>query len=230
MNPNIIDLILLAIAVYFVLLGLSRGLLRSIFGPIALIAGSWLAYAYYLSTHQTFVAVCLGFIAPMAISFLLKFIVAGWLKSLNPEEEPDIISRLAGALVTLLWGWVFVIFAVIFIEFFPGFNKTIKDLHASIKKSHVVNLTITPFKNLILPPAPQSADDAEIKQLAQDPRIIDLMNDPEIQRASKNNDVAAMLKNPKVMKLTQEMMKDPELLKKMMAGLQQIKEQQKSSK
>ncbi len=225
---NVTDIILTLIAVYLFLLGFTRGFLRSIFGPIALIVGTWLAWMYYQATHQSFASICIGLIAPMVLSILLRFVLAGWLKSLNPDEKLGIISRCAGALITFIWGWVFVILMVVCLEVFPGINPTIEKMQTSINTSNFAKLTIAPFKYFIIPaPKPSAtAKPVSMEELAKDPRLAALLNDPEIQDAAAKKDFVELLKNPKVMTLTQEMMKDPELMQKMMSMYQHLQKSQ----
>lgn len=225
---NVADIVLTLIAVYLFLLGFTRGFLRSIFGPIALVVGTWIAWMYYQTTHQSFTAICIGIIAPMVLSILLRFVLAGWLKSLNPDEKLGIISRCVGSLITLIWGWVFVILCVVCLEVFPGINPTIEKMQASINTSNIAKVTIAPFKYFIIPaPKPSAtAKPVSIEELAQDPRIATLLNDPEIQEAATKKDFVELLKNPKVMTLTQEMMKDPALMQKMLSMYQHLQKNQ----
>ncbi len=229
---NLIDIILLALGAYFFLLGFSRGLLRSLFGPVALIAGSVIAYVYYQQTHNAFIATAIALFAPMGISLLLRVVLGGWLASLNPLAQPSALSRLSGAAVTVAWGWTFVVLSMILIEVFPSISKPVTDLQTLVHQSKVAQLTVLPFKSLLIPPPTKedSTKPVKVEELAQDPRIAALANDPEVKLAAEKHDYVTLLKHPKVMALTQEMMHDPVLRKKMMATFQELQKQKTTVK
>lgn len=215
--PNYIDLILACLIAYFFLLGFMRGFLRSVFGPLALIAGSWIAFVYYQTTQNIFITFIIGIFAPMAISIFLRFILSSWLKSLNPEAVPSAISRMSGALITLLWGWTFVIFTTILLHVIPVPIKQVVAIQTEIHGSIIAQTTILPFQALFIPSPKNNNSTESVKEMANDPRLADLMNDPEIKAAAQHRDYAALIKNPKIMKLTQEMMADPALMKRILA-------------
>ncbi len=58
---------------------------------------------------------------------------------------------------------------------------------------------------------------ADTQSLAQDPRFQKILQDAEIQQEINGHDMAKLMSNPKIMALTQQIMTDPEMLKKVMA-------------
>ncbi len=226
---NLIDLLLTGLIAYFFLLGFMRGFLRSIFGPLALIAGSWIAFAYYQSSHNGFIAFTIGIFAPMILGIFLRFFLSSWLKSLNPDAMPSAISRISGALITIAWGWTFVIFTVILIDLFPGNIKQVKPIQTLIHDSSIAKITVLPFRFLFIPDNINQGSSVSLssaKELAQDPRLHELMDDPDIKTAAQEHNYAKLLQNPKIMKLTQEMMADPALMKKVLAAYGDLNKKQ----
>lgn len=57
----------------------------------------------------------------------------------------------------------------------------------------------------------------DAKSLALDPRFQKILQDPEIQQEIQSHDIAQLMRNPKMIELTQQIMSDPAAMKKVLA-------------
>jgi len=166
-------------------------------------------------------SLAIGTIGPLLLSFALKIV----LNALVPKEEktkPEFLSRLSGALLTFAWGWVFIIFTILLLALIPPLGNKLTAIHKDITKSlsyaaaqpleDILFSGSKPVKSGTLPAT--SKNDA--KSLAKDPRFQAIMQDPEIQKDVDSHDIGKLMRNPKVMELTKEIMNDPVMLKKVL--------------
>ena len=72
---NIIDGVVLFLLLYYILRGYNSGFLRSILGPVSLVAGAISGYLYYLKTDQVVVAFLICIISPFIIHFVLSILL-----------------------------------------------------------------------------------------------------------------------------------------------------------
>ncbi len=225
---NTTDLIVLGCAALLIWRGASRGFVRSILGPICLILATLLATYYFNSTKNIVISLLIGLFGPMALHFFLSNYLKLWHGMTNPEWKPNPLSRLSGALLTLIWGLVFIGMTLVLLTLIPPFADGIKQISQNVRSSISYSL-IKPFIQAT-PPAKtsattsQSANNNDIAQIANDPRFQEVINDPEIQRAIENNDFAKLMSNPKIMSLTQSLMQDPEMIKKLMTMHSQLQQ------
>jgi hypothetical protein len=224
------DKILIFAALILFWRGWNKGILRTIFGPIALVVCSILSYLYYLWTHDLVMAAAIGIVAPIVLNIIFS-IMLNLLASGKEKNSISIFSRTIAALLNLLWGEfiiVTILITVLMLPFeLPSLNKYKTDIKTSLiysffkptmdgifKTNHIQPLDpgkvaslSDPKKLEILQRTP------EFQGLVNDPRIQDLLNDPTIGEQIQNKQIAELMKNPKFLELT----RDPELLKKFMA-------------
>lgn len=228
---TITDYIILVLSLFLLARGAARGFIRSLLAPISLIITTILSILYYQATHDLIVSLLLGLLGPILLHHLLKFLLKTFARATNTDTSPGFFSSFAGSVLTLAWGWVFIALTLILLALFPAkenfWTPYHKDLTASISYK-----IIAPWEEKLFPlPKEKSTDKtrlsstADTQSLAQDPRFQKILQDAEIQQEIKDHDMAKLMSNPKIMALTQQIMTDPEMLKKVMAVWQN---QQKS--
>ena len=225
------DLITSLLSLFLMALGYSRGFLRSLLGPIALIAATILSVIYYQYTGQLITSLMIGLVGPLVLLFILKFILKSWISATKSKAKPEFPSRLAGLAMTLLWGWVFIILTLVLLAIFPSLNSSLTFLHNDVTHSYSYALA-RPLENLLVKPAPATplrqrqaeqtrharSAPAQGQSLATDPRFQKVLQDPEVQREIQERDYAKLMQNPKMMALTQQIMNDPSLMQKVLSA------------
>jgi hypothetical protein len=218
--------------------------MNSILGPFSLITATIISIIYFQTTKNMVISVIIGTIGPIALNFILRFFIRSWTKATHTETKPDFFSRLAGAVLTLIWGWVFIVFTLILLAVLPAaWGKTWAAVHEDVTKSISYAQIIQPLEKkaldaaskndpalaqkmsaIITPPPKQNTAaggnfdlNSTAKSLAEDPRFQKILQDPEIQNDMNTHDFVKLLSNPKMMALTQQIMSDPETMKKVMA-------------
>ena len=159
----------------------------------------------------------------MLLNFLLKFLLKTWAKATNSEIKPDFLSRLGGAILTLAWGWVFIIFTLILLAVLPPWGKTLTAVHNDVTRSasYCYRQALgRKFFCCLKTKCRRSHDEAsntDAKSLAEDPRFQKILQDPDIQKEIDAHDIVKLMSNPKMMDLTQQIMSDPATMKKVLA-------------
>ncbi len=223
---TITDCIVLGCSVFFIIRGASRGFLRSILGPFSLIIATILSTVIYQTTHNVVLALMIGLFGPMAIQFLIGHFLTIWHQFIQTEWKPSPLSAVAGAVLTLIWGLSFVLITVVLLSLVPPMMNGVKPMHDDIHRSMTYQCLkpLLPWnnKNTAMPAAASMAGNPALSSLAQDARFAALMQDPEIQKAVDSKDYSKLFSNPKIMALTQELMSDPNMIKKLMAAQQEL--------
>jgi uncharacterized membrane protein required for colicin V production len=221
----ITDIVTLLLSIYLVIRGSLRGFLNSFLIPLCLIAGTFLSVFYYQATENLLQSLIIALVGPIILSFLLDALIKKWVEATNRNVvKPDLISRLGGALLTLAWGWLFIIFTLILIEVLPPWGTTMAFVHNDVKRSYSYTLA-QPVEQMLFGASslntPNATDTAasqeDAKTLAQDPRFQKILQDPDIQKDIEARDLGKLIGNPKMVDLVQEIMKDPVTMKKVMA-------------
>jgi len=225
------DFIVLVLSIFLLARGAARGFIRSLLAPASLIITTILSILYYQETHDLVVSLLLGLLGPILLHLLLKFLLKTFAKATNTDVSPGFFSSLAGGVLTLAWGWVFIALTLILLALFPVKEKPLTTLHKDLTDS-IAYKTTAPWVGTFIPVAQEKSADnthlsstSDAQSLAQDPRFQKVLQDAEIQQEITNHDMGKLLSNPKIMALTQQIMTDPEMLKKVMAVWQS---QQKS--
>lgn len=235
---TITDIITLSASALLIWRGFSRGFLRSLLGPLALLIATLMSITYYQVTQNTLVSLLIGLIGPIVLQILFNLSLRSWTAFTNPDAKLTPVSRAIGAVLTFLWGWVFIVMTLLLLDMVPPLVGAIEVMHKDMRRS-LSYAVIRPLRHSIIPEAKQHpinatralpADNADVQALAQDPRFQNLMNDPEIQKAIEAKDFAKLLSNPKMMELTQQLMSDPEMMKKMLTAYSQMQNQPANSK
>ncbi len=217
------DFITFFLSILFLVRGSSRGFMNSLIGPFSIIVTTIISIIYYQTTNDIIASVSLGLIGPLLLIPLLKFLLKKWAKATNREIKPGFLSCLAGSILTLIWGWVFIILILILLTVLPPWGKPLAVVHNDVANSFSY-LLVNPLKNILFAPSKQNATalvseapNQDAKSLAQDPRFQKILQDPDIQKEIDAHDFVKLMSNPKMMDLVQQIMSDPVAMKKVMA-------------
>ena len=172
------------------------------------------------------ISLLIGLLGPFILCILLKFILKLFLQAINCDiKQPGFISRITGGALTLVWGWVFIVLTLILLVVIPTSWGNWTAVHNDVIKSASYQIVAKPVKEVFFNDPQQNAalplnnptlkDDA--RTLAADPRFQIITQDPEIQKDIDAHDLAKLMSNPKMMHLVQQVMSDPETMKKVLA-------------
>jgi uncharacterized membrane protein len=223
---TVTDFATFVISVYFLGRGASRGFINSLLFPFSIIAATILSAVYFKITGDVIISLLIGLIGPFLLCIILKIIFKMWVQAVNIDiAQPGFISRLAGAALTLLWGWVFIIFALILLAVAPPWGETLTAAHNDAVKSASYQFIAKPLQEVLFTASKENIaavpggsllrDDA--RSLSEDPRFQKVLQDPDIQKEIEAHDIAKLMSNPKMMDLVQQIMSDPGTMKKVMA-------------
>lgn len=225
---NITDSVVLALTLYFFYRGASRGLLRTLLGPVSLVLGAIIAMIHYAYYHELIMSLVISIIAPFIINILFSLVLTLWNKGVNAGQSISLTSRLLGATLSILWGTANVLLIIILIALVPVSTAALENLRQDIFKSKTYSLVDQWTKNLI----PQKSFDmraisqvmqnpdqlenlqesAEFKAVSEDTSIQQLLSDKQIAQDIEEKDFAGLMSNPKI----QGIMENPELIKKIL--------------
>ena len=167
----------------------------------------------------------IGLIGPLLLGLLLKFLFKIWVTATNIDiKQPRFLSRLGGAVLTFIWGWVFIIFTLILLTVLPPWGKTLTVLHDDVSNSVSYVYAAKPLEECFFAAPKQNTaavtgetSGSDVKSLAEDPRFQKVLQDPDIQKEIDAHDIVKLMGNPKMMDLVQQIMNDPATMKKVFA-------------
>jgi len=241
---SVTDFITLILSFYFMVRGSLCGFVNSLINPFSIIVCTIISIIYYQNTKNIIISLVIGVLGPLLLNYLLRTSLRAWSRATNTDVKPNLISRLAGAFVSLTWGWIFIIFILILLTSLPAsFGKKWTDLHNDVINSASYVCIAKPLeKNFfalfnISPPDQSNKTTADIpaapiqnnaaasnissspdaRSLALDPRFQKTLQDPEVQSEINSHDIVKLMSNPKMMALTQQIMSDPATMKKVFA-------------
>lgn len=216
---TVTDSAVLILSIFFLLRGASRGFMNSLIGPFSIIAATIISIIYYQATKNIIISLLIGLAGPLLLNLLFKFLLKSWAK----VTSPSFLSRIGGAILNLIWGWVFIFLTLILLTVLPPWGETLKAIQHDVTKSRSY-LIAKPFENTFFAAPQQNATPVtrrslrnDAKSLAQDPHFQKILRDPEIQKDIDTHDFAKLMSNPKMMGLVQEIMNDPATMNKVLA-------------
>ncbi len=216
------DYITLIISLLCLARGAARGFIRSLLAPVSLIIATIIGIFYYQATQDLVVSLLIGLFGPFILQFLLRFLLKSFAQATNTDVGPGFLSSLAGAVLTLAWGWVFIVLTLILLALLPARGGVWTTVHNDVISS-ISYKTTAPWVKNFLPPLKAAAQDtnaasqSDAQSLSQDPRFQKVLQDPEVQKEINDHDIAKLMSNPKIMALTQQIMNDPAMIKKLMS-------------
>lgn len=225
---SITDSVVLALTLYFLYRGWSRGLLRTLIGPIALILGCVMAVIYYAQNHNIIMAFVISIVAPMILNLLFSLALTVWQKTVNADNPVSPVSRAWGAGLCVLWGGTNLLLIIVLITLVPSNAPWIENVRQDIFNSRAYSIVdqwtkhLIPGKSIDIRAVSQILKDPdqmqnlqsseEYKAVWEDKTIRALLADEEIMRDIQDKNFAKLLTNPKM----QALMKDPGLVKKIL--------------
>ena len=240
------DLITFAFSMFLWIRGFSRGFMNTLINPFSIIVTSSLSAIYYQDHPKDWViSLSIGIIGPFILTFVIKSLLRTIAKATDTDIKPGLISRLAGSIISIAWGWVFVVFILIPIALLPPlWGKMWIAVHDDVIKSMSYNSVAKPLEKDIFTmlaagdpflskkvsslfdnasknnaPTTTATDtpvNSDTRSLAEDPRFQEVMQDPEVKKDIDTHDFVKLMSNPKVMALTEKIMTDPATLHKVM--------------
>ncbi len=196
--------------------------MNSLLGPFSIIAATIISIIYYQNTKELIISLIIGLVGPFLLHFILRFFLKTWAVATNTDIKPGFVSRLGGAILTLIWGWVFIILFLIMLAVLPPLGGNLTAVHNDVTRSRSYSIAkplqdiffAAPQKNVT---ATTNVPSFDAKSLAEDPRFQKILQDPEIQKEINEHDIVKLMSNPKMIELTNQIMSDPATLKKVMA-------------
>jgi uncharacterized membrane protein required for colicin V production len=238
---NITDYITIGAFLYFFYSGWRKGFLKTLLGPVSLIAGCLIGYHYYEKTQNIAVGLAICIISPFIITILASIILKIWHKAVNSDIPPSMISRLSGSAFSILWGGGYLAMMLILIAVAPfrlgWFEKVQNDVLKSRSYALIIAqvgdkipnefLDIKKVVSVLQDPAKleRFASTEEFKALKADTLLKEISDDKEIAEQIRNKNYRELLSNPKM----QAVFQDKELLKKIFALNQKIAETEEDS-
>lgn len=229
------DILIVLLGILLIVRGAARGIWFSILAPIALVVSGITAYLYFFASKNLMIAIAIAIITPLLITSLVK-------NFFDDIKPPSPISRILGAIVTVLWGLPISITMIYLCSFFPSLSPEITSIKKDIKSSIIVSFASKPIEQYYFTkksPAIQTTTSSEknsatpaeptlspVEKLAKDPRMIELRDDPQIQKDIAEKNFPALMKNPKIL----ELMKDPEFIKNALLSAEQMKQNESTSR
>ena len=231
------DSIILALTLFFSYRGWSQGLLRTLIGPIALLLGCIMAVIHYSQNHNIIMAFAISVVAPMLLNLSLSFVLTIWNKTINTDKTISPASRAWGAGLCALWGGINLLLVIVLIALIPSNAPWIENARRDIFNSRTYSLLgrwtkhLVPQKSLDIRSVSQILQNPnqmqnlqsseEYKAVREDKSIQDILKDEEMMRDIQEKNFAKLLANPKM----QALIKDPELVKKILDMNVKIMEQ-----
>ena len=234
---NITDYITAGAILYFFYNGWRKGFLKTLLGPISLIAGCLIGYSYYQKTQNMAVGLAICVLSPFIINILASIILKLWNKAVNSDIPPSMISRLSGSAFSILWGGGYLAMMLILVAVMPlrfgWFEKAQDDVLGSRSYALISEragdkipggfFDIKKIAGVLRDPAKLKEFESteEFKALREDARLKEFFSDEETADQVRNKDYRGLLSNPKM----QAVFRDKELLKKIFALNKKIAEE-----
>lgn len=136
---NLFDLIIIAVACFFLVKSLIRGATREIFSLLAILVGGFLSFRYYSELVYFFQPYLKPFVAPIWAQNLLAFVaffvivyllvnITGWLLSkLLKTVRLSFLDKVAGVFVGAAKAYVVVCCIIILLMLLPNGSKFLID-------------------------------------------------------------------------------------------------------
>ncbi len=218
------DIITFLLSFYFLVQGAIRGLMNSLMVPFSIIVATVISIIYYQITKDVIISLALALIGPLLLYLLLKSLLKTWAKATNREINLSFLSRLGGSILTFIWGWVFIIFALILLVVLPPWGETLTAVHDDVSNSASYIYIAEPLGKILFAASKQNTaavtsevPGSDAKSLAQDPRFQKILQDPDIQKEIDAHDIVKLMSNPKMIDLVQQIMSDPATMKRVFA-------------
>lgn len=232
------DIVILLFLIVLAANGAYHGFARALINPVTLLLSLALSWVWYTQTRQFNTACLISMLMPFGLSWL----AGRWIRSQTPAgslADLPMLSRLCGMAVELIWGGTIAALVVGFMAVFPFKQFELENWSKDVQRSQALaSIRPTLIQYGILPAAKKptpclndvckideddKADlstDKELTELAQDPRILKLLNDPSAMTAIRSQNIARILSDP----IINELRSDPQFLIKVMRAYPKIQQ------
>ncbi len=205
--------------------GWSRGLFKTLLGPLCFIAATILSYYFYKQGGNFFLSLLIGLLGPFILYIIISSIFKKSQKPDEKKDEPSVISRILASFLSISWSGGFIILTILCLMIIPNNLSWIATAQENIRSSQTYQ-TIDGFKRTFLPESLSSSegvssllslpdmssiqDTKEFKEIISDTKLQNLFADEKILQDITDKNIAALMSNPKV----QSVMNDPGLREK----------------
>ncbi len=217
-----IDLAFLFLFLYFLIRGFEKGFLRSLLGPLSLILGSILSYIYYLKTNNTVAALLLGLFSPLLLQWAMILVIYIWSFSKPKKKNLSILSRISGAMISLIWSGGMVVIFILLIMIMPAGLPYAAQAQDELSKTKTYSLIhyFVQKNPVTLPSSPeemeQLAKSEEFKKILEDDQFKKIINDPKIQKYIQERNMEGLMRDKDAMSKMTALLNNPETVKTLM--------------
>jgi uncharacterized membrane protein len=223
------DNIILVILLYLFYKGWRRGFLKTLLGPISLMAGCIMGFVYYQKTANMALSLVISILSPFLINMLASVLLRLWHKTVNADEPLSLLSRLCGSGISISWGGSYAAITLILIGVSPPlpfkwFDHIRQDVTTS--KSYALidhwledkipaTLDIKKITDVLSDQnkLEEFRSSQEFQDVMTDGRLEDIFADHEVAELIRDKDYVKLLTNPKMRVIFQ----DKDLINKIMA-------------
>src|SRR3989338_529924 len=221
-----IDSIVSALLLYFLYRGWAKGFLRTLIGPISLIAACIAGAVYYSSTHNIMAGILIGVLGPILLNILFSISINIWHQTVNVNRPLSYTSRLLGSGFSLIWGILHLALIIILLFMIPldfPWLRHLREQFLSSRSYAVIQQqtkTFLPVKSLNAPQLLEMLRDPahlekvhsleEYKTLMEEKVVMEILSDEDILRYIEDKNFSQLMTHPKV----QYLLENPEVLKK----------------
>ncbi len=185
--------------------GAYQGFLRSAVGPASIMVASLAAWIIFITTKNIGATLLVGLLGPFILGWGFSFLF----KLFLPKHEtpvPSLISRVAGALLSVGWGAPILAGGIILLALIPIQHPTLISMREDISRS-VAYAVMAPLVHL--PDPRKTMNDEKQNQeaaddLTKDPRFQEMLQDPELLKAIEHKDFTKILSDPRIMALNMD--------------------------
>lgn len=238
---NRADIIVFLFVIYFTCLGWAQGVLRFVLGFAALAISSSLALADFTEGQDLMSSLRFFIILTVILSFIAWGGLNLWNKKISKSKKSNLLSRLAGATIGLLWSFFFCITIMVVLIILPAQDSFWKYIKKVTRESYTY--TLVEYRFLGTHPAYQmiksfyemtpSPDEPmtinskpimdirampEYQAIAEDFRFQEILKDKKIKKYVEERNIAGLVASKKV----QDLLSDKLFIKKFQDLYQRI--------
>ena len=227
-NINLTDIILGVLSLLFFISGYSKGLLKTLLGPICLIIAGIASYAYFTYIKpDILIALAISILGPIPL-WIIGGLILNLIHTVNQDKKSFSVTRILGGLIHSAWCLSMILLVLFTIVLIPNKFETLAKVQNSIRQSASFKITnkllgnhfdqgtkhIQGTTNFFKSKENLAALEStkEYKALINHPKMKALLNDPKLVDAIENKNYMALMSNPKM----QELLRDPEIMKLML--------------
>ncbi len=210
---SITDTVVVICLSIFFAIGAFKGFIYSLIGPVSLTIGVIASFFYYSKTNNIFIALVISIFAPIILNILFLISYGMYKKYLAKESFISWLSRLGGAIFSVLWSGAMLGLTLVLITLIPLNNNWLNIIKSNITQSRsyafidamtgdkITSATKDLDTLLVALENPQMRanleKNEEIKDLINDESLQSLMQDEMTRQQIVNKDFPALMKNEK---------------------------------